>query len=232
VQDGELVEELPRIEYPASFYDTVKLERPVRPEELLATAGAGADRVTVRVIGVTDGSLETDERHVDLPVEDGVIVPDLERDVLPLAMIDRFGKGTGIGVGFVQGFGLRRGAFASSVNAVCENLVVVGTNADDMALAVNRLAEIGGGKIVVADGEVLSLVELPLLGLLAEDRLDVVMEKFEAAFADIRELGCELRSPYSTLEFCFACGEIGHIKLSEEGLVNTNPPAKLELVVA
>jgi adenine deaminase len=232
VRDGELVAQLPRVDYPRSFYGTVKLERPLRPEELVATFDGGAHAVTVRVIGVTDGSLETDERHIELAVEDGVIHPDMERDVLPLAMIDRFGKGTGVGVGFVQGFGLRRGAFASSVNAVCENLVVVGTNAGDMALAVNTLAEIGGGKIVVADGEVKSLVKLPLLGLLAEDRLDVVMEKFEAAFADIRALGCELRSPYSTLEFCFACGEIGDIKLSEEGLVNTNPPAMLELVVA
>jgi adenine deaminase len=232
VEDGELVVELPRVDYPASFYNTVKLERPVRPDELQATVDGDRDSAIVRVIGVTDGSLETDERQIELEVAGGVVQPDLERDVLPLAMIDRFGKGTGIGVGFVQGFGLKRGAFASSVNAVCENLVVVGTNAEDMALAVNRLAEIGGGKIVVADGEVRSLVELPLLGLLAEDRLDDVMKKFEAAFADIRELGCELRSPYSTLEFCFACGEIGHIKLSEEGLVQTNPPAMLELVVA
>ncbi len=232
VRDGELVAELPQVTYPRSFYDTVKLERPVRPDELEATHDADASTATVRVIGVTDGSLETDERHIELRVADGVIQPDLDQDVVRLAMIDRFGKGTGIGVGFVQGFGLRHGAFASSVNAVCENLVVVGTNPDDMALAVNHLAEIGGGKIVVADGEVKSLVELPLLGLLAEDRLEVVMEKFQSAFAEIRALGCELRSPYSTLEFCFACGEIGHIKLSEEGLVNTNPPTKLELVVA
>jgi adenine deaminase len=232
VRDGELVAELPKVSYPRSFYDTVKLERPVRPDELQAPHDEDATSATVRVIGVTDGSLETDERHIELPVVDGVIQPDLDQDVVPLAMIDRFGKGTGIGVGFVQGFGLRRGAFASSVNAVCENLVVVGTNPEDMALAVNRLAEIGGGKIVVADGQVKALVELPLLGLLAEDRLDVVMKKFQSAFAEIKALGCDLRSPYSTLEFCFACGEIGHIKLSEEGLVNTNPPAKLDLVLA
>lgn len=232
VRDGELVAELPKVSYPRSFYDTVKLERPVRPDELQARHDEDATSATVRVIGVTDGSLETDERHIELPVVDGVIQPDLDQDVVPLAMIDRFGKGTGIGVGFVQGFGLRNGAFASSVNAVCENLVVVGTNPEDMALAVNRLAEIGGGKIVVADGQVKALVELPLLGLLAEDRLDVVMKKFQSAFAEIKALGCDLRSPYSTLEFCFACGEIGHIKLSEEGLVNTNPPAKLDLVLA
>jgi adenine deaminase len=132
----------------------------------------------------------------------------------------------------VQGIGLQRGAIASSVNAVCENLVVVGVDEDDMALAVNTLAEIGGGKIVVADGEVLALVELPVFGLLSDAPLDVVSAKFDAAFAVIRELGCELDSPFSTLEFCCACGEIGDLRLSEEGLVVVQTASRVDLVVA
>lgn len=231
VRDGELVIELPKVSYPSACYGTVELERSVEPAAVTAHVARDRDRVTVRVIGVTDGSLETDERQLELDVVDGVVMPDLERDVLPLAMIDRFGKGTGIGHGFVQGFGLKRGAIASSVNAVCENLVVVGTDPADMSLAVNHLAEIGGGKIVVAGGEVKALVELPVLGLLAEDPIDVIMDKFGRAFAAIADMGCALRSPFSTLEFCFACGEIGDIKLSEEGLVNTYPPRMLDLVV-
>src|SRR5690606_30823058 len=122
-------------------------------------------------------------------------------DVLTLAMADRFLKGNGVGVGFVQGFGLRRGAMASTANSVCENLIAVGADIDDMALAMNRLAEIGGGKVVVADGEVLALVELPLLGLQSEDPLDVVSAKFDRAFAAIADLGCSLRDPFSQLEF-------------------------------
>jgi adenine deaminase len=146
-------------------------------------------------------------------------------------MVDRHDKGTGIGAGFVQGFGLRSGAIASSVNAVCENLVIVGTNPHDMAFAANRLAEVGGGKVVVEHGEVVALVELPLLGLLAEEPLDSVMAKFDPAFEAISALGCELQNPFSQLEFCFACGEIGEIKLSEEGLVRTDPPRKVEVIV-
>lgn len=232
VTDGQFLLDLPGTTYPKTFYGTVKLDRAITADDLLPRAGVDAGTVTVRTIGVTDGSLGTEEIHVQLPVEDGVIRASVEQDVLPLAMIDRFGKGTGIGVGFVTGFGLKRGAIASSVNAVCENLIVIGTNAEDMAIAVNRLTEVGGGKIVVADGEVLALVELKLLGLLSEEPLVDVMAKFDRAFASIAELGCPLKSPFSQLEFCCACGEIGHIKLSEEGLVLLDPPRIVDLVVA
>jgi adenine deaminase len=231
VLDGEFVGELPQVDYPSSFYGTVKLPGPIDADELTVRVDSQQEEVEVRVIGVTDGSLETDERRARLQVVGGVVEPDIERDVLQLAMIDRFGKGTGIGVGFVQGFNLRGGAIASSVNAVCENLVVVGTNPTDMSVAANHLAEIGGGKIVVEDGEVRALVELPLLGLLSEEPLGTVMAKFERAFATIADLGCELQNPFSQLEFCFACGEIGDIKLSEEGLLLTNPPEKVEVIV-
>lgn len=231
VRSGRLVEPLPPVEYPPAFRSTVLLAAPVTPDDLTIRV-APRPATTVRVIGVTDGSLFTAERHLELPSEDGVLRACVDDDVLPMAMIDRHGKGTGIGHGLVQGIGLRRGAIASSVNAVCENLVVVGTNPEDMALAVNRLAEIGGGKIVVCDGEVLALVELPVFGLLSDDPLDVVSAKFDAAFAAIRELGCSLDSPFSTLEFCCACGEIGDLRLSEEGLVVVERASRVELVVA
>ena len=106
------------------------------------------------MIGVTEGSLETDERRAHLPVVNGTVPADIDRDVLLLAMIDRFGKGTGTGLGFVQGFRLRDGAIASTANAVCENIVIVGTNPTDMAVAANHLASLGGGKVVVRGGKV------------------------------------------------------------------------------
>jgi adenine deaminase len=146
-------------------------------------------------------------------------------------MIDRFQKGTGIGAGFAQGFQLRRGAMASTVNAVCENLVVAGTNFEDMALACNRLIEIGGGFIVVADGKVLALVELPLLGLMNMDPLSVAMAKFDKLFAAVRDLGCTLSNPFMSLEFSFAAAGVPDVKLSDEGLVRMLPPERLSLVV-
>ena len=229
----EFLPELPQIEYPKSFHGTVALEQELTAQDLESRVDGGASTVEVRVIGVTNGSLETDERRKKLAVVDGVAQPDFENDILPLVMVDRFRKGDKrIGTGFVQGFTLTRGAIASTVNAVCENLIAVGRNTEDMAFAMNHLAEIGGGKIVVADGEILALVELPLLGLLSEDPLAAVAAKFDAAFKAISEGGCKLDNPFSQLEFCFACGEIGDLKLSDEGLLLVNPPEKVELVVA
>jgi adenine deaminase len=232
VQDGNFLAELPPVEYPSSFYGTVKAERELTAEDMLPETDAEGP-VEVRVIGVTDGSLVTDERRAKLDVSDGFIQPDLQEDVLPLAMVDRFQKGNGrIGVGFVQGFTLERGAIASTVNAVCENLIAVGASHSDMAIAMNRLVELGGGKIVVVGGEIVALAELPLQGLLSEDPLQTITEKFDKAFAEIEKLGCRLKNPFSQLEFSFACGEIGDLRLSDEGLLRVDPPEMVELVVA
>lgn len=232
VQDGKFLVDLPPIEYPSNFRGTIKVEREITAADLEPRTDAEGP-VTVRVIGVTNGSLVTDDGRAVLKVEDGVIRPDLDNDVLPLTMADRFGKGKGrIGNGFVRGFGLKRGAIASTVNAVCENLVAVGASTADMAFAMNKLAEIDGGKIVVADGEILALVELPLLGLLSEEPMATVAAKFDKAFDAIRELGCDLASPFSQLEFSFACGEIGDLRLSDVGLLRVDPPEMVPLVVA
>lgn len=230
VEDGRLTVDLPAQDYPRVFFDSVKLDGPIAADQLAVKTDADGE-VEVRVIGITPNSLVTDERRATLRVVDGLVQPDLENDVLPLAMVDRFGKGTGAGAGFVQGFELQRGAIASSVNAVCENLVAVGTNTDDMALAMNTLAEAGGGKVVVADGEVMTLVELPLLGLLSPEPLTQIAAKFDRAFEDIAALGCPLRNPFSQLEFSFACGEIGDIRLSDEGLLRVEPCEMLEVVL-
>jgi adenine deaminase len=231
LSDEEFLLSLPKTEYPDFLRGSVTLPQPIAADDLVLTA-RGEGEVEVRVIGVTEGSLETDERRARLPVVDGRVEAGIEADVLLLAMIDRFGKGTGIGLGFVQGFRLARGAIASTANAVCENIVIVGTDPTDMAVAANHLASIGGGKVVVDGAKVVAAVELPVCGLLAEDPLDEVMTKFDRAFAAIAALGCPLKNPFSQLEFCFACGEIGDIKLSEEGLLLIDPPQKVDVVVS
>jgi adenine deaminase len=231
-KNGKLLIDLPKTSYPGFLRNTVKLPREIAADDLTFKVGSKRAKVEVRVIGVTDGSLATDERRRQLRVADGTIPPDLEQDVLLLAMIDRFGKGTGTGLGFVQGFQLKRGAIASTANAVCENIVVVGTKPSDMAIAANHLAKIGGGKVVVCDGQVVASVPLPICGLMAEEPLNTLMEKFDAAFKAIADFGCPLKNPFSQLEFCFACGEIGQIKLSEECLLIFDPePRKAEVVI-
>lgn len=237
VERGKLVVTLPETEYPRDFYGTVKLPQPITAEDVTLRAERENGRVEVRGIAITDGSLLTVEKRLTVPVKNGVLEADLEGDALLLVMVDRFDKGPfngarRIGRGFVHGFQLKTGAMASSANSVCENLVAVGTNTGDIAVAFNRLAEVGGGKVIVRDGKVLALVEMPLLGLHSEDSAETVNEKFAQAFKAIKALGCPLKNPFSQLEFCFASGEMGNIKLSDEGLLlMAGRPEKVSVLV-
>jgi adenine deaminase len=232
VQGGGLVEPLPTVEYPADLRRTVTVAEPVTSTSLATTSQTGDGEVRVRVIGVADGAYTTDERIQTLRVQDGVVRPDLERDVLPIAMIDRLGKGTGAGTGFAQGFGLKRGALGSTVNAVCENLVLVGASLEEMALAARTLIEVGGGFVVVEGDEVRALFETPILGMISDEPIDVALRKFKALNAAAAALGCPLSSPFTSLEFTFCCGEIPEIKMSEEGLVRTGTGERLEVVLS
>jgi adenine deaminase len=231
VKDNQFHAEVPPIDYPASFFDTVRLAHEVSRADLQVEASTDSDEVEVRVIGVNNGSFLTDHRRLRLPVADGHVQPDAQRDILKIAMFDRHGKGTGPSVGFVQGFGLERGALASTVNPVCESVVVVGVDDEDMVAAVEHLARNGGGKVVVADGEVRATIELPVLGLFSLDSLEDLVEKFERAVAVLVELGCTLDDPFSQLEFSCACGEMGDLRMSDEGLVALEPPGRLSVVV-
>jgi adenine deaminase len=110
-------------------------------------------------------------------VADGVIHPDASKDVAMTAMIDRLGRGSGMAVAFVKGFRLRAGAIASTHNAVCENLAIVGTNGVDMAFASEELRRMGGGQVVVRDGKVLAAFRMPILGLFSDQSYEEVLDR-------------------------------------------------------
>jgi adenine deaminase len=231
VRDGAFVNEVPPPEYPPEWFDTVRIQRPLVASDFDLPAPDGPDRVTARIIGVVDLSLHTKEVIEDLAVEDGVVQPDPSRDILAISMIDRHAATGVIGNAFVKGFGLKRGAFASSVNAVCEDILVVGSSKEDMAVAANHIAAIGGGKVAVVDGEVMAEVKLPLLGLFSADPLEKLIEDFSALAREIRELGSAVTHPFSTLEFCGACGEIGKIKLSPVGLIDVHKIERVDVIL-
>ena len=130
----------------------------------------------MRAIGVASGRVTTDHLTVELPVEGGEVRASVEADVAKLASIERHGGPGTIGLGFVQGLGLRRGAVASSIAHDNHNLLVAGMSDDDMLFAVDRLVEVGGGMVAVADGEVLGLVELPIAGLMSDRPVAEVAE--------------------------------------------------------
>ncbi|HFE45077.1 MAG TPA: adenine deaminase, partial [Nannocystis exedens] len=143
--------------------DSIKLS-PISAADLRAP-GAGP---TSPVIGLIPGQILTDYLHAELPYSDGLRHADPEQDILKVCVLARYGTNQNIGRGFVRGFGLRRGALASSVGHDSHNVCVVGACDDDMVLAVNRLIELQGGFVAVRDGQVLGELALPLAGLMSE----------------------------------------------------------------
>ncbi len=205
--------------YPDSARNTVRLrERPNASTFAIRTNATGT--VSVRVIEVRDGSLITNERIAELTVRDGSLPPDPARDILKVASFERHGITGKVGLGFVSGYGLRRGAVASTYNPHCQHLLVIGADDADMAVAAEHVAEMGGGFAVAVDRHVVASVPLPLYGLLSERSAAEVVGQLERAIAATRELGCTLSAPFHTLAFLGLPVTIGKLKICSEGLVD------------
>jgi adenine deaminase len=139
--------------------------------------------------------------HVDLPVADGAVQPDLAHDVLKFTVVNRHHGDGPAAVGFVRGFGLSGGALAVSSNCPDVNLVAVGTSDADIAHAVRELGRLRGGFVAVRDGEVLAAVPLPVGGLMADEPWERTAERLAAAHDVAASLGCEIRAPFMVLSF-------------------------------
>jgi adenine deaminase len=174
-----------------------------------------------RVIGLVPGQIVTDSLVEDLTVENGFAVADPGRDLAKIAVVERH-HGTGrIGLGFVRGFGLRRGAFASTVAHDAHNIVVVGVDDGDIARAVQRLAELGGGLVVVESRGVRAELPLPIAGLLAEAPAAEVADRARECVRALAELGCTVEAPFQALAF-LALSVIPSLKLTDQGLVDVD----------
>src|SRR5262249_50924737 len=188
---GRPVEEIARSEVPEWVKNTVRIE-PVGPERFRIPWRDGAK---AHVIGLVPDQVVTDSLVEEPAVRDGEAVADSGRDQAKIAVLERH-LGTGrIGIGFVQGFGLERGALGSTVAHDAHNLVVVGMNDGDMARVVERLAELGGGIAAVENEEVIAELPLPVGGLLADLPLAEVVERSAACTAAAERLGCTGATP-------------------------------------
>lgn len=178
------------------------------------------ETVAVRVIGVKPHSLVTDHLCLDLPVRAGLVLPDVSQDVAKLAVLERHQASGRTGLGFVQGFGLARGALASTVAHDSHNLVVAGMNDEDMELAVSTVVAAQGGLCLTAGGRVLGHLPLPLAGLMSREPADKVVSILEEMHIRARELGVrEGVDPFMTLAF-LSLPVIPHLKLTDRGLVD------------
>jgi adenine deaminase len=183
-----------------------------------------------RVIGIVEDQLLTTAHVEEVRVEDGVAVADPDRDLLRLSVIERHRATGNVGMGFVRGFGLQRGAMASSVANDCHNLVVVAADDDDGLSAARAVADMGGGIAVVADGELQAAIALPLAGLMADEGPEVVADQLDAVTSVARQLGCPVPAPFMAMSF-LALPVIPHLKLTDRGLVDVDAFAFTDVFV-
>jgi adenine deaminase len=218
--------EIPRAEVPDWVRHTVRIGA-FGPEMFRVPWSGGR----ARVIGIVPGQIVTDSLEDELTMQAGEAIADPERDLAKIAVVERH-LGTGrVGLGFVRGFGLRRGAIASTVAHDAHNVVVVGMNDASMAAAVRRLANRGGGIVAVDGADVLAELALPVAGLLSDAPLDEVVAGAREVTAAARALGCELDSPFQHLAF-LALSVIPSLKLTDRGLVDVDRFELVPLAVA
>ena len=202
--------------------DSVKL-RPVTAEDF-QIAGGPADLV---MIGVAPRRVVTDRVVKPVPASGNQRLADPANDIAKVCVVERHGKTGNIGRAFVTGFGIKRGAIASSVGHDSHNICVVGVSDSDMAVAVNRLREIGGGFVVVADGDVKAELALPLAGLMSLEPFEAVRAPLLALRSAARDIGCTLPEPFLQVAF-LPLVVIPHMKISDFGLFDVDRFALVE----
>lgn len=173
------------------------------------------------VMGVLPGKIITEYRRFRLPSNGNQTTVDLDRDIIKVAVIERHGKNGNHANGFVQGFGLKKGAIASTVGHDSHNICVVGVSEDDMALAANRLSEIKGGFVVVEDGRITGEIALPVAGLMSLEPFEVVRDTLHELRKAAYALGTTLQEPFLQVAF-LPLPVIPHLKISDKGMVDVD----------
>ena len=221
VQDGRIQIDPPEFTYPAETRGSVHLKRELNAEDFkLAAPNNG--RVTAKVIGIIENQAPTELLRVDLQPQNGALEADIEADLAKVALVERHRASGTIQLGLVRGFGLDQGcAVGSTVAHDSHHMLVVGTDDDDMALVANELARVGGGQIVVRNGEVIALVELPIAGLMSDEPAEVVAGKVERLLEAFRQCGCTLNNANMQLSL-LALVVIPELRISDLGLVDVN----------
>ncbi len=228
---GRLEVEIPPYPYPANARDTVRLGKTLAAADFDIPAPDNSAEVRARVIGVIENQAPTRALEADLPVEDGIVAMDRRNDVCQIALVERH-KGSGAVVnGFVSGFGYTEDcAMASTVAHDSHHMIVVGTNKDDMARAANRLGQVGGGVVMVSKGKELALVEMPIAGLMSDERAEIVAAKAEKLSAAMRDMGCSLNNAYMQHSL-LALVVIPELRISDLGIIDVTRFQKVDLFV-
>jgi len=218
--DGAAVVDCPHLDWPDSARNTVHLGKHLEAGDFVVNAPDGANTVTAKVIGVIENQAPTKALTAELAVIDGVVACDTEKDVAQIALVERHRGTGGVTNGFVSGFGYKgRMAMASTVAHDSHHMIVVGTDRENMALAANRLGDVGGGICVFRNGREIALVELPVAGLMSQDHAHEVALKAERMVEAMAECGCTLNNAYMQHSL-LALVVIPELRISDLGLVD------------
>jgi len=228
---GALEAEIAPYDYPPRARNTVTLGKRLAAGDFDIAAPKGANEVRVRVIGVIENQAPTRALEADLAVEDGLVAMDRAGDVCQIALVERHRGTGGVVNGFVSGFGYTQDcAIASTVAHDSHHMIVVGTNKEDMALAANRLSEVGGGVVVFSRGKELALIEMPIAGLMSDERAEIVAAKAERLSEAMRQLGCTLNNAVMQHSL-LALIVIPELRISDTGIIDVTRFERVELFV-
>lgn len=223
-QDRRLLLEMPHFAYPEWATHSMHLSRQLSAADFHLDAASlglsGQETVIANVIGVIENQAPTRHLRMSVTLQDGAVRPDIGRDLAKLALVERHSGQGRVQVGLVHGFGFNVPcAIGSTVAHDCHQMIIAGTNEADMAIAANELARMGGGQVVVRQGEVIGQVNLPIAGLMSNERAEVVARKAATVLYGFRACGCGLNNPNMQLSL-LGLVVIPELRISDLGLVD------------
>jgi len=227
-ESGSIKVECPHLDWPSHARGTVHLGHELTAKDFELAAPDGANAVTANVIGVVENQAPTKALKAELPVQDGLV--EGTKDVCQIALVERHRATGGVTNAFVSGFGYEgRMAMASTVAHDSHHMIVVGTDRAQMALAANRLAEVGGGITIFRDGEELALVELPIAGLMSDSPASEVAAHAQKLVEAMEACGCKLNNAYMQHSL-LALVVIPELRISDLGLVDVRSFKKIPVI--
>ncbi|MCB4457825.1 adenine deaminase [Leisingera sp. McT4-56] len=227
-ESGSIKVDCPHYDWPASARGTVHLGHELTAQDFELAAPEGANAVTANVIGVVENQAPTKALQAELPVVDGLV--EGRGDVCQIALVERHRATGGVTNAFVSGFGYQgKMAMASTVAHDSHHMIVVGTDREQMAMAANRLAQVGGGITLYKDGQELALVELPIAGLMSDSPATEVAAKAQVMMEAMQACGCALNNAYMQHSL-LALVVIPELRISDLGLVDVRTFQKIPVI--
>ncbi len=217
-EEGKMISPFVRENRSPSTIKRRKLRiKPLRKDGLLLRS----NQSLAKVIQLIPDQIITKKVIKRVVLRDGIAYPDIKEDILKIAVVERHCATGNVGIGFVRGFGLKRGAIGSTVAHDSHNLVIVGTNDQDMLRVVETIRKMGGGLAVVSEEKVLASLPLPIAGLMADLSVVEVDHRLKSLLNAAKGLGCNIPDPFMTISF-LSLPVIPELKLTDKGLVDVN----------